>query len=489
MTGATPPAGVAETHSAVVFFFGDRAYKVKKPVDLGFLDFRSRERREAVCHREVALNRRLAPDVYLGVADVVGPDGAICDHLVVMRRMPDDRRLSTLVRAGADVDGPLREVAGVLARFHATADRGPAIDAVASRDGVAASWESNLAELEPFVGRSLPPEAVTAVARLARRWLAGRGPLFDERLAAGWARDGHGDLLADDVFCLDDGPRILDCLEFDDRLRSGDVLLDAAFLAMDLERLGRPDLGERFLRWWSEDLGECHPASLADHYAAYRALVRSKVAAIRADQGDAQAAGEARRLLDLCRERLARARVRLVLVGGLPGTGKSTLAAGLGASFGFEVLRSDEVRKELAGIGRAGAGAAPLDRGIYDAEHTARTYAALIERARPRLERGLSVVLDASWTDPRWRERAAALAEATASDLVELRCEVDPAEARCRIVRRSAAGGDPSDATPEVAEALARRAAPWPSAVTIDTSSPAGLALAAAEEVVRHRAV
>src|SRR3546814_10679683 len=104
MNMGDPPAGVAETHSAVVFFVGDRAYKVKKPVDLGFLDFRTREQREVVCHREVELNRRLAPDVYLGVADLVGPDGQPWDHVVVMRRMPTDRRLSTLARSGADVD-------------------------------------------------------------------------------------------------------------------------------------------------------------------------------------------------------------------------------------------------------------------------------------------------------------------------------------------------------------------------------------------------
>jgi uncharacterized protein len=138
-------AGVAETHSAVVFFVGDRAYKLKKPVDLGFLDFRERAVREAVCHREVELNRRLAHDVYLGVADVTGPDGEVCDHLVVMRRMPPDRRLSTLVAEGRPVDGHLWALAHLVAAFHARAERSDAADAAASPGALAGRWTDNTA--------------------------------------------------------------------------------------------------------------------------------------------------------------------------------------------------------------------------------------------------------------------------------------------------------------------------------------------------------
>src|SRR5690349_1672070 len=129
-------AAVIETHAAIVFFVGDRAYKLKKPVDLGFLDFRRRSDREAVCHREVELNRRMAPDVYLGVADVRGPDGEVCDHLVVMRRMPATRRLSTLIRSGTPVAQEVRQIARMLAAFHVTAQRGPRISAQGTRDAL-----------------------------------------------------------------------------------------------------------------------------------------------------------------------------------------------------------------------------------------------------------------------------------------------------------------------------------------------------------------
>lgn len=478
------PAAVAETHSAVVFFMGERAYKVKKPLDLGFLDFRTRQQREAACHREVELNRRLAPDVYLGVADVVGPDGEPCDHLVVMRRMPTGRRLSTLVRSGVDVDDDVRAVARLVAAFHARAERSDATDAAATRDAVAANWEANFEEMARFVGSTLPHEPAARAAELAHRYLAGRRPLFDQRIRAGRARDGHGDLLADDVFCLDDGPRILDCLEFDDRLRYGDVLLDAAFLAMDLERLGRADLGARFLAWWGEFSGETHPPSLADHYVAYRAQVRAKVACLRAEQGEEAAGDEAGRLLEVCLQHLERARVRLVLVGGLPGTGKSTVAAGLAEQAGLVLFRSDEVRRELVGIDPGGPTAAPYGEGLYRPERTASTYEALLERARSALGLGESVVLDASWTDQRWRDRAAAVAAATSSELVELRCDAPAAEAALRMAARAAAGTDPSDATPEIATAMAAVADPWPWATTIDTSGSPAASLAAALAVL-----
>ena len=469
---------MAETHSAVVFFVGDRAYKLKKPVDLGFLDFRSRQERQAVCHREVELNRRLAPDVYLGVADVLDPSGELCDHLVVMRRMPADRRLSALVTAGADVDDELWRLAHLLASFHAGAERGPAADEAARAGALAARWADNTASLLAHARSVVATGAVELVQRLAERYLAGRGPLFDRRITDGRACDGHGDLLADDVFCLDDGPRVLDCIEFDDRLRYGDVLADVAFLAMDLERLGRPDLARRFLAAYREHAGDAWPASLAHHHVAYRAQVRAKVAAIRAGQGDRPSAAEAGRLLALAHRHLEAGRVRLVLVGGLPGTGKSTLADGLGRSLGSVVLRSDEVRKERAGLPPDRPSPAAFGEGIYAPDATADTYGELLRRAGVALELGETVVLDASWTDAGWRAKARSVAEQHHADLVELRCVAPAAVAARRMRERAAGGRDPSDATPEVAAALAAVEAPWPSAAVIDTTGGTGPALA-----------
>jgi aminoglycoside phosphotransferase family enzyme/predicted kinase len=465
------PAAVAETHSAVVFFVGDRAFKLKKPVDLGFLDFRELSARARACTREVELNRRLAPDVYLGVADVVGPDREVWDHLVVMRRMPDDRRLSTLVAGGANVDDGLRRLARLIAAFHARADRSADADRAAGRGALASRWAANTAGLLADGQGIVDLDDVLEVDALAARYLAGRGALFEQRIRDGRALDGHGDLLADDIFLLDDGPRVLDCIEFDDALRLGDALADVAFLAMDLERLGRGDLAERFLAAYREFADDTWPASLAHHHVAYRAQVRAKVGAIRAGQGAAPAADQARAMLALARRHLEAGAVRIVLVGGLPGTGKSTLATGLGEVLGATVLRSDEIRKELAAMPARQPAPAAFGEGMYRPEATAATYGEMLARAGLALGLGVSVVLDASWTAEPWRARARELAAAHRADLVELRCSADPGLAARRIRRRLAVGGDPSDATPEIAAQLAVAEDPWPAATALDTSA------------------
>ena len=464
-----PYADVAETHSSAVFFFGDRAYKVKKPIDLGFLDFREREQRERICHREVELNRRLAPDVYLGVADVADPAGEVCDHLVVMRRLPEDRRLSTMVQCGEDVDGHLWALAHLMATFHATADHGPAADRQAAVEATKARWSANTAALTDEVGDVFDDLTVGRVHGLACRYLDGRGPLFEERIADQRACDGHGDLMADDIFCLDDGPRVLDCIEFDDDLRLGDALADVAFLAMDLHDLGHPDLAQAFLAAYAEHTADTWPASLAHHHIAYRAQVRAKVTAIRAGQGDETAAEHARGLLDLALAQLEAGRIRLVLVGGLPATGKSTLCAGIADRFPAAVLRTDVIRKELAGLASNTHTPAAFGEGIYDEAMTTQTYETMLHRTGVALARGESVVLDASWTDPGWRNAARQLADATCSDLVELRCVAPPAVTYGRMQRR-AATDDPSDATPEVALAMMDALVVWPEAATVDTS-------------------
>jgi uncharacterized protein len=467
-------AELAETHSAIVLFAGDRAYKLKKPVKFDFLDFSTRELREAAVHREVELNRRLAPDVYLGVSDVVDVDGSVCDHLVVMRRLPTDRRLSTLVSAGTLTDDDLRAVARTIAAFHGRAIQSAAVDAVGTPTRIGGKLELDLLELRTFAGSVFDTAVLDEVADRARRYVQGRARLFDTRVAEGWVCDGHGDLLADDIFCLDDGPRVLDCLDFSDELRYGDVLADVAFLAMDLERLGAPELATTFVRFYDEFSGERHPSSLVDYYIAFRAMIRAKVAALRVAQGDDADRLTAAQLLELALEHHRRGRVAMVLVGGAPGTGKTTTAGALGTHNGWAVLRSDVVRKELAGLDPRAPAPAGFGEGLYSPAATRRTYEQLLTRARIALELGQSVVLDASWTDADLRGEAARIAAATSSDLVELRCDVDPEVAGARLDRRRADGTDASDADRDVADALRATADPWPGATVIDTSASRG---------------
>ncbi|OHV62176.1 AAA family ATPase [Pseudofrankia sp. BMG5.36] len=487
---AVPRGETVETHSATLTFVGDLVYKVKKPLDLGFLDFRTREARLAACEDEVALNRRLAPDVYLGVADLRDAEGRLVDHAVVMRRLPERLRLSTLVRRAQRVDEVLRAVARALAAFHAACETSPRIEAAGSPDTLAGLWREGVEGVAPFRDAILDGQVVAEIDRLSARYLAGRGPLLAERMSAGRIRDGHGDLLADDIFCLPDGPRILDCIEFDQRLRVGDVLGDVAFLAMDLERLGAREEAERFLGWYREFAGEVHPPSLAHLYIAYRAFVRAKVSCLRSGQGDPDAADLARRLAALALDHLRRGRVRLVLVGGLPGTGKSTLAGQLAeADDGWVLLRSDVVRKELAGLpadAPAPAALNPgLDAGLYAPAATEAVYAELLRRAGHALVHGENVLLDASWSAATARAAAARLAGTAAADLVELCCVTAPEVAAARIARRATGGRDASDATAAVHTAMAARADPWPAATVIHTAAPVAESAAAARRRLR----
>jgi hypothetical protein len=463
-----PFAALAETHISVVFFAGDRAYKLLKPVRTGFLDFSTPERRAAACARELELNRRFAPDVYLGVSELV-ERGAVAEHVIVMRRLPNERRLSTLLQ-GSEVDDVLRDVARAVAIVHAAAPVNDRAAELSTRDAVASLWHHNFDEMAPFAGTLIEDRTLAEVRALADTYLEGRDALFARRVADGFARDGHGDLLADDIFCLADGPRILDCLAFDDDLRVGDVLLDVAMLVMDLERLAGAEPATAFLRWYQEFSNEHHPASLADHYVAYRALVRAKIACLRAQQQMDGAAAEASRLVGMCLAHLRRAHPRLVLVGGAPGTGKSTTARGLAAATGFAQLSSDEIRKDLAGVGHDEHAFAGVDEGIYAPDMTERVYAELIARARTLLGLGESVVVDASWFSGTSRASARDAAAAAHADIVELRCVLAPSVAAARIEGRLAAGSDPSDATPGIARHLAASADPWPEAHALDTT-------------------
>ncbi len=461
-----PWAQVKETHAGVVILLGDHAYKLKKPVDLGFLDFTTLEARRRVCHEEVRLNRRLAPDVYEGVADVVGPDGRVCEHLIVMRRMPDERRLSALVRAGESVEAPLRQVARMVASMHSRSPHDPRIDEQGNGTALRSRWVASFTEVGGLPDPILDPGILGEIERLTLRFIDGREPLFAARVAAGRIVDGHGDLLADDIFCLDGGPRILDCLEFDDRFRFLDGLDDAAFLAMDLERLGAPRLAELFLRWYAEFSGDHAPPSLWHHYVAYRAFVRTKVACFRHGQGAPGAAGEAHDLAELALRHLRAGTITLVLVGGTPATGKSTLGAAIAGRLGHTLLGSDRVRKELAGIPPHQPAPAPFGEGIYRADLTDRTYAELLSRAERLLGHGDSVILDASWTDAAHRAAAERLARRTSSDLIALRCTAPPSVTAERLARRT---GGISDADQAIAEAMTARTTPWPEAAEIDT--------------------
>ena len=469
MGHTTDEAGVQaiETHISRLFFTPDRVFKLLKPLHTDFLDHRDPVRRMSAVTAEYVLNRRLAPDVYLGTCDVIEHGDAV-DRMLVMRRLPADRSLSRLT-ADPRFDDHLRHIAHTVAAFHASLEPVLIPYPMTTASGLVGLWAASFEAIEPSVGEVVDQTEFERVRDLASSYLSQCGPLFDRRRELGMMRDVHGDLTADDIFILDDGPRILDCIAFDDDYRISDVLADIAFLVMDVERLAGQRPAQLLLQRYCSLAGEHHPASLAHHYVAYRAHVRAKVAVLRYRQGEAAALDLARAYHRQSLDHLERARRRLVLVGGGPGTGKSTLANEIADRWNWTVVDSDTLRKDLRGVDHADHDVARHPE-LYDQATTDETYARLCERADALLLVGESVVLDATWRDDRHRALARSVADRRGADLVEIECRLDPGIARRRISERS--GSDASDATPGLVDELATRRDPWPTAHVLDTAPP-----------------
>lgn len=448
-----------ETHISQLFFTLDRVYKLLKPVATSFVSFTDTDERIAAAQAEFELNRRFAPDVYLGTADVTEND-RLADRMVVMRRLPDDRQLSRLLHDPHDVDldDCLRLTAKLVARIHADAPPVHGSQAeVASAATIESLWQDSFDTLAPLVGTVLDAGQYERIHSRAGRYLAGRRTLLAERIDHGWVRAGHGDLRAEHVFCLDDGPRIIDALAFREDFRVSDVLNDIAFLAMDLHRLGGPAAASRLMRYYAEYENEHHPSTLAHFYVAYRAHVRAKIAAIRLGQGDPAARRDLVDYHDLADQHLDVGQVRLILVGGGVGVGKSTVSEELARRLGATWLRTDEIRHTAGG------------HHDYSDRGRDQVYQEMLSQAAQLLERGETVVLDATWSHEHWRQQARQLARRLSATTTELECQLSQARADERLLARGRHGSDPSEAGIEVAHRLAERFEPWPAAHSLST--------------------
>lgn len=452
------------THASWVFLTGDEVWKVKRPVDLGFLDFRALEARHQACLDEVRLNRRLAPAVYLGVEAVrqtshghaIGGDGPTVDWAVHMRRLPDDASADALLARG-DLDADrLAEIAGRLARFFAAASPAPSFGSPAT---LHRNVLENFDQVAPFVGSLVDQGTVDEVREFQLGQLARHAERFLGRLADGRIRDGHGNLRLEHVYLLpgSDGglePVIIDCIEFNERFRCGDTASEVAFLAMELEAANRPDLSAGFLARYAEASDDFGLYGVLDFYLSYRAWVRGKVAAFVATDPTTtrevrtQKEIEARRDFSLARSFGGRPfdRPFLIAVGGVIGSGKSTLATALGRVLGTPVVSSDRTRKGMTGLQPTARG----DTSLYDPEQKERTYAEILRRATDVLDSGRGVIVDATFAASRWRCAAADVARVAHATFVfvEARC-ADTEILRARLVARRR-GGSVSDATDEL---------------------------------------
>jgi uncharacterized protein len=472
-----------QTHLSHVFLTAARVYKFRKPVDLGFVRFTSLEERNRDCLREVALNRRLAPDVYLGVAPLLGPPdrprigvaaetlaAADVEHCVVMRRLAAGRDALSLLERGALGAAEIDALAGLLAAFHRANRLGA--PAPFNRDEWLAHCtgpvEDNYAALAAEPQEAAPRALVARARDLARSFAARHPDRFEIRRSEGRAVEGHGDLRLEHVWFEDAGhpPVVIDCVEFSEPLRRIDAASEVAFAAMDLRYRGSA-LAERVLRSYARESDDFGLYAVVDYFVAYRAAVRAKVAALAArDEAvppaqRGRAAESARRHLLLAVDALEKSGApSLVIVSGIVGTGKSTVAARLADRLDAVVVASDRVRKRLFAAAPTDRLAEAWGRGAYAPEHTDRVYAGLLERARSVIDSGRTAILDATFSKRAQRDAALRFAGelGCAAFLVEAHCEPDVA--RERMARRKAAGTDPSDAGPESYAPSARRFEP-----------------------------
>jgi aminoglycoside phosphotransferase family enzyme len=290
-----------ETHISWVILAGPFAYKIKKPVNLGFLDFTTMERRAQDCDDEIRLNRRLCPDVYLGVRQIVGRDGAYyvggagrpIEPVVWMRRLPEQGMLPALLARGDVTPALAQRIAQRLAAFHAGAATGPGVDEYGSAATIRANWDENIVQTGPVVGRALDADMQAGLVAYVGRFLTEQRDLLERRVTMGRIREGHGDLHAASI-CVEDGRiHLFDCLEFAPRFRCSDVAAEVSFLAMDFDHLGRADMGGAFVEAYVQSSGDRELLHLLDFYKAYRAFVRGKVASLRLLEGDLSDAGAA----------------------------------------------------------------------------------------------------------------------------------------------------------------------------------------------------
>jgi aminoglycoside phosphotransferase family enzyme/predicted kinase len=497
-----------QTHISLVFLAGPFAYKVKKPIDAGFLNYRTLAARRHFCEEEVRLNRRLAPSVYRGVVPItrghgglrVGGPGHAIEWAVQMERLPDDATLRSRLSRGEVDPEWMRELARRLARFHATAPSGPAIAAFGRFEVVARNARENFDQTASHVGRTVSAAVFARVGALTETALARHRPLLEARAAAGVPRDGHGDLRLEHVYVFADRPPpddlvIVDCIEFNERFRLADPVADIAFLVMDLAYHGQRGLAGTLAEAYFSATGDWEGAALLPFYTAYRAVVRAKVGGMKACAGEVP---EAER--ELARERAVgywllalgelatrSERPALVLVGGLPGAGKSTLGRELAARAGFQVIRSDLVRKELAGTDTAEP--VRVDAGIYAEAWTERTYAECRRRAEAILFDGGRALVDASFGVERRRRAFLDLAARFRVPALFLHCQVDPEMARARLAARI---GDASDADWSIHKLLAQRWEPFgpataPQVVSLHTTGSLEETLATAWDALRRQ--
>ena len=456
-----------ETHISYVLLTGRFAYKIKKAVDFGFLDFSTLEKRRLFCAEELRLNRRLAPQLYLDVVPIGGsvreprigdatdqraPIEPIepIEYAVKMVEFPQsalfDQRLARGDLGARQIDS----LADVVAAFHAQAASASPTGEFGAPSLIWRMAADNFRQLPSVPGDDGDAARRAALAAWSREEYARLAAVFAERRRTGFVRECHGDLHLGNIALIDDRPVIFDCIEFDAQLRWIDVINEVAFLCMDLAERGRADFANRLLNRYLEASGDYAGLRCLPFYLVYRALVRAKVAGLRAAQ---ETAADSRHQLEISAQYLAFAgrailpRPRqLLIMHGVSGSGKSWVSQALVERLGALRLRSDVERKRLCGLPALARSASAVDCGLYDEDMTRTTYRQLLRSAREVLAAGFPVLIDAAFLRRWQREMFCELAAQLNVPWRIISCRADDATLRRRIVAREQSGGDASEA-------------------------------------------
>ena len=496
LPGSAGGVSLIETHISWVLLAGDYAWKLKKPLDLGFLDFSTLERRREACEAELRLNRRTVPELYEAVVpvwqteegvrvgdqrvDAAAPGATPLDYLVRMRRFDQSALFEARLAAGQLEPALFDRLARHVAAFHEGAAVAQPGDGFGDAVAVMAPVRQNFAQIRERVSDAALLRELARIESWAEARFAALAPVFDARLEAGRVRECHGDLHLGNLIVLDGEPRLFDAIEFSAALRWTDVVADIAFLVMDLQARGRMDLASRFLDASLACSGDYAGLRLLPWYLSYRAMVRAKVAAIRAGQVEgaarADTLAECARYLTLAAAQMQTPAPALLIASGVSGSGKTSQSQPLVEGCGVIRVRADVERKRLFGLDADARSGSTLGGGLYSAQASARTYARLAELARAVVEAGYPVLVDATFLKRTQRAAFAALAATLGVPFAILAFDAPVETLRARVRQRAEAGTDASEADVAVLETQLSAREPFEEeelacVVPIDTAS------------------
>jgi len=475
-----------QTHISFVLLTGEYAYKIKKPVNFGFLDFSTLEQRQFFCQEELRLNRRLAPELYLEVTPIYlsssnysfnSESGEVAEYAVKMRQFNQLDLLINLFEVGKVTAEEIIDIGKQLAKFHAQAETSEHISSFGSMEAVRNVAEDNYQSTKKYIGIAQTQAQFDQTRAYTTAYFQANSSLFSDRQQQGKIKECHGDLHLKNICLYQGNVQIFDCIEFNEPFRNSDVVYDAAFLAMDLEFRGRPDLANLFLNTYIEQSGDYAALRSLPLYLSMRAYIRAKVTSFLLDdpgiptEVKESAKTEAAAYYKKAWEYTQLQAGKIILMSGLSGSGKSTIAQKLAMELNAIQIRSDAVRKHLAGIELSDRG----DQSIYSAEMTEKTYQALIDYGIMLAKSGFTVILDAKFD--RLNYRSQAFFQAQEIPVKILYCQTDTETLTQRLSDRTAKNNDIADATADLIPSQQASFEPFMpeelnALVSLDTSQP-----------------